>query len=332
MSVVYVREQRAVIRKNGEQLRVTAGNEELFTIPMVNLEQLVVMGNAQLTTPAAVLLMRTGIDVVFLSMYGKYRGRLTAMESHFAELRQMQLRLCDDEMDSLALATQIVTGKIINQRVVLQRRAQEDPHAAQTLDGMMHMLHSLEHATTLDQLRGYEGKAAAFYFDGIRTFFDPEWQFAGRDYYPPPDPANAMLSFAYTMVLKDVEAKIQLVGLDPYLGFFHTLGYNRPGLALDLMEEFRPSIADIVVLNLVTSGTVTLDHFEWTNDPERPVRMSKDAVDLLVQAYEGRLADHIYHPLANGQTDYRRAIELQVRQMARIVRGEALDYEPLLMQ
>jgi CRISPR-associated protein Cas1 len=332
MSVVYVREQNAIIRKHGELLRVTAGNQELFTLPMANLEQLVVMGNAQLTTPAAILLLRAGVDVVFMSRYGKYRGRLTAMESKFAQLRHAQLRLCDDDTRCLPIAAQIVAGKIANQRVVLQRRVQEDPRTAQALDGMLHMLHQAGKAGNLDQLRGYEGKAAAYYFDGIRTFFEPEWGFKTREYYPPPDPANALLSFAYTLLLKDVEAKIQLVGLDPYLGFFHTLGYSRPSLALDVMEEFRPTLADIVVLNLVRGGQITLADFEWTNDPERPVRMSREAVDRVVEAYEQRLEDEVFHPLANGQTAYRRAIELQVRQMARIVRQEAQTYEPLVMR
>lgn len=332
MSVVYVREQNAVIRKQGELLRVTAGEGELFTIPLANLEQLVVMGNAQLTTPAAILLLQAGVDVVLMSRYGKYRGRLTAMESKFAELRHAQFRLCDNEGRCLQVAAQIVAGKVNNQRVVLQRRASEDSRAAQALDGMMQMLKMAGQSATLDQLRGYEGKAAAYYFDGIKTFFAPEWGFKTREYYPPPDPANALLSFAYTLLVKDVEAKIQLVGLDPYLGFFHTLGYSRPALVLDVMEEFRPMISDIVVLNLVRGEQITLDDFEWTNDQELPVRMSREAVDKVVAAYEQRLEDRVFHPLANGQTNYRRAIELQVRQMARVIRQEAEFYEPLVMR
>lgn len=332
MSVVYVREQRAVIRKKGGVLRVTEGEEEKFQIPLANLEQLVVMGSAQLTTPAAVMLLSNNVDVVFMSQYGKFRGRLVTTGSRFAEVRHQQLRLCDDPDACLEIAQQVVAGKIANQRVVLMRRAQDDQDAAKALGGMMQMAEGARRTRDLDQLRGYEGKAAAYYFEGVRTFFGPEWGFRAREYYPPPDPANALLSFTYTLLLKDVESKIQLVGLDPYLGFFHTLGYNRPALALDVMEEFRPSIADIVVLSLVGSGQITLDDFETTDRPELPVRLSKAAAERLVMAYEGRLEDRIYHPLANGQTNYRRAIELQVRQMARLIRGEAQTYEPLVMR
>lgn len=331
MAVVYVREQGAMVRKDGHQLRVTQGKQELFTIPLANLEQLVLLGNIQITTQAAVMLMQERVDVVFMSQFGKYRGRLLLVGSKFAELRHAQLRLVDDEPLSLRIARQIVAGKITNQRVLLQRRASSAPTAG-AVDGMGQMLDRAVRATSLDQLRGYEGKAAAYYFGALREFFPREWGFKTREYYPPPDPANALLSFAYTMLLKDVEAKVQLVGLDPYLGFFHALGYDRPGLALDIMEEFRPSIADVVVLMLVSNQTITVDDFEWTNNDTFPVRMSKSAIDVLVEAYEARMMDEIYHPLANGQTNYRRALELQVRQMARLVRGEQETYQALTMR
>jgi CRISPR-associated protein Cas1 len=332
MSVIYVREQGATIRKQGEQLRVTLNNRELFIIPLANLEQVILLGNVQLTTQAAILLLRSGVDVVFMSQYGKYRGRLLTLESKFAKLRHLQLRFCDDEARSLAVARSIVMGKVQNQRVIMQRRAAEGGAAQRAVDGMMRMLRQANTTQTLDQLRGFEGKAAAFYFEAVRTYFSPEWGFKERAYHPPPDPANGLLSFAYTLLLKDVEAKIQLVGLDPYLGFFHALAYDRPSLALDLMEEFRPTLADVVVLNLVSSGKITLQDFEWTNDKELPVRMTRAAMQMLVEAYEKRLEDRIYHPLANGLTDYRRAIELQARAMARLIRGEAETYAPLVMK
>lgn len=332
MSVIYVREQGAVIRKSGELLRVTKNAEELFTLPLANLEQLILMGNVQITTPAASVLMGARVDVVFMSTYGRYRGRLMALGSKFAQLRHLQLRLCDNDEHALAISKQIVAGKLNNQRVILQRRADDDPQIRQSLAGMHDMLKRSAQATNLDQLRGYEGKAGAYYFAAVRLFFEPEWGFRQRAYYPPPDPANALLSFTYTLLMKDVEAKIQVVGLDPYLGFFHALGYNRPALALDVMEEFRPTIADSVVLNLVREGHITLHDFERTNLSDLPVRMKREALEAVVAAYEHRLADQVSHPLAGGRTDYRRAIELQVRQMSHVIKGEADEYVPLTMR
>jgi CRISP-associated protein Cas1 len=332
MSVVYIREQGAMVRKSGQQLRVMQGEKYLLRVPLANLEQLIIVGNVQLTTPAAILLLKSNVDVVFMSTYGTYQGRLSRNESRFAELRHQQLRLCDDNKRSLAVALQIVGGKIANQRVVLQRRADEVREAKRALDSMMKMLHRAERARDLDQLRGFEGKAAADYFAGIRTFFPSDWGFQSRQYYPPPDPANALLSFAYTLLLKDTIANIQLVGLDPYLGFFHTLGYNRPALALDIMEEFRPAVADIVVLTLVVNGEITLQDFTWTDKPDLPVRMTPPAIERLIEAYEMRMAETVYHPLANGQTSYRRTLELQARRIARVIQGIEPNYEALVMR
>lgn len=332
MAVVYVREQGAILRKDGEVIRVIQKDRQLFQIPLSDLEQLVLIGNVQITTQAVVMLMKHQVEVVFLSAYGGYRGHTLSVGSKHAKLRLQQLRLCDDAQRSLKVAKQIVAGKVTNQRVVLQRRTGADARLRQALDGMARMQAQSEASHDLDQLRGFEGKAAALYFEGIRSFFAPDWGFRERAYFPPPDPANALLSFTYTLLLKDVETKLQLVGLDPYLGVFHALGYDRPGLALDVMEEFRPSIADLVVLNLVRGEKITLDDFERTNLPELPVRMTKAAMETVVQAYEARMADKIYHPLANGQTDYRRAIELQVRQMARVIEGQTADYPPLEMR
>lgn len=332
MSVVYVREQGAIIRKSGQQLQVMLGEKTLLHVPLADLDQLVIVGNIQLTTPTAVLLLRSDVDVVFMSTYGTYRGRLSKNESKFAELRHKQLRFCDNAKQSLQTALQIVKGKISNQRVVLQRRADENREAERQLKGMMAMMDQAQRARDLDQLRGYEGKAAANYFAGIKTYFSDDWRFQTREYYPPPDPANALLSFAYTLLLKDTVASIQLVGLDPYLGFFHTLGYNRPALALDIMEEFRPTIADIVVLSLVVNRQITLDDFEWTQEPDLPVRMTQPAVETLIAAYEERMTQRVFHPLANGETSYRRAVELQSRRIARVVEGADSTYEPLTMR
>lgn len=328
MAIMYVDQQGATVHKDGGRLRVIFKGQPLFEIPIHDLEQLQLIGNVQLTTQSAVLLLREQVDVVFLSRYGAYRGRLLALESKFAERRHAQLRLVDDEARSLAIAKAIVNGKINNQRVLLQRRADHDPRIRSALTGMLSMLQQSDRAATLDQLRGYEGKAAAYYFEAIRTFFDPSWGFTTRQFHPAPDPANALLSFLYAKLRYDVEARIQLVGLDSYLGMFHALGYDRPGLALDLMEEFRPVIADVVALELVTSNSLTPDDFERSTDPELPVRMSKPAMKAVTAAYEARIADKAFHPLAGGQTDYRRIIELQVRQMAQVIEGKAGQYDP----
>lgn len=329
MSVVYVREQGATLRRDGELIRVTLNKRNLFQIPLNDLEQVVLMGNVQITTQAAAMLMRHRVEVVFLDSFGGYRGHYLREGSKFARLRVQQVRMFDDEARALPIARSIVAGKINNQRVIMQRRAEEDGRMRSVVAGMGRMLAQVGSARDLDQLRGFEGKAAAYYFDAMRSFFAPEWEFRERNFHPSRDPANALLSFLYTLVRREVEARLQLVGLDPYLGVLHALGDDKPGLALDMMEEFRPAIADVVALWLVREEQLTPADFERTNLPDLPVRMTKPAIEKTVRTYETRMADKVAHPLANGQTDYRRAIELQARQMARVVKGEAAEYVPL---
>ena len=329
MGTIYVKEQGAVVRRDGERLRVTLKREELTSIPLLHLDQLALMGNVQLTTPAATRLLERGVDVVYLSKYGKFRGRLVRSGSKFAQLRHRQLQMASDEQVALGIARAIVVAKVGNQRVVLQRRTERVPDARRALDGMMQMGRRAEQARSLDSLRGFEGKAGAFYFEALRALLPPDWGFEKRTYHPPPDPANSLLSFGYTLLLKDVTAAIQVVGLDPYLGFFHALGYDRPALALDLMEEWRPVIVDSMFLDIVAKKRLLPNDFKRTENPRRPCSLGEAGVRVVIEQYEQRLQTSVAHALARGQTTYRRAIELQARQLARVVRGEDRGYKPL---
>ena len=329
MGTVYVKEQGAVVRRDGERLRVTLNQEELTSIPLLHLDQLALMGNVQLTTPAATRLLERGVDVVYLSKYGKFRGRLVRSGSKFAQLRHRQLQMASDGRIALPIARPIVMAKVRNQRVVLQRRAERVPDARRALQGMMRMGQRAEKARSLDSLRGFEGKAGAFYFEALRALLPPEWGFEKRAYHPPPDPANALLSFGYTLLLKDVTAGVQLAGLDPYLGFFHALAYDRPALALDLMEELRPVIVDSMFLDIVAKKRLRPDDFERGRNPQRPCSLGEAGIRVVIEQYERRLQTPVVHPLARAQTTYRRAIELQARQLARVVRGEEREYVPL---
>jgi len=329
---IYVHEQGAVVRKRGGLLQITKGKDTLKELPLMQIEQLICVGNVQVTTQAGKYMVRQGIDVVFMTTTGEYDYRYDRSEYKFADLRRMQMRLVDNPQRSLEIARDIVVGKINNQRVVLQRRAEEDRQADRALKGMLSMLRQVQSAQDLDQLRGFEGKAAAYYFEGIRTFFPRKWGFTKREYYPPPDAANALLSYCYTLLLKDVKTKLHIVGLDPSFGFFHALADNRPSLALDVMEEFRPSISDIVVLTLVLNGHITLADFERTDNAGLPVRLTQEGREVLIAAYENRLSERIHHPMAQGETSLRNGIEYQARQMRWVVEGRAVHYETIQLR
>ncbi len=326
---VYINEQGAVVRKKGGLLKITKGKHTIQELPLMQIEQLICVGNVQVTTQAAKHMVKQGIDVVFMTTTGTYNHRLDKSESKFAELRRQQVNLCDNPGRSLEIARQIIIGKINNQRVILHRRAQQDQRAAKALMGMLQLLKQVETARDIDQLRGFEGKAAAFYFDGVRTFFPETWGFTKRQYRPAPDPANALLSYAYTLLLKDVTARIHLVGLDPAFGFFHALENNRPALALDVMEEFRPIVCDAVVLTLVMDGLITLKDFEHTSERGLPVKLTKTAREILIEAYERRLSEKVFHPMVQGETELRNAIKYQAQQVRWLVEGKGQDYLPV---
>jgi CRISPR-associated protein Cas1 len=350
MTAIYVREQGAKVRRRQDRLVVSKSGQVLDEFPLNQVNQVVLMGNVQLTTQAAATLLQRDVDVVFLSVYGKFRGRLAGNGSKHVHLRHRQLRLMDDETAALQVAKAIVDAKIHNQRVILLRQSQrlqsgggqERGALATTPDyrlfrqavaNMMQMRQAAEGAATLNQLRGFEGKAAAYHFEAIRSLLDPAWGFDRRDYYPPPDPFNALLSFCYSLLLKDVQAAVQMTGLDLYLGFFHEVQYGRPSLALDLMEEWRPLVGDSLALELVNRGMLLPDQFRRTGRPNRPVELGEQGVNLVLEAYGSRLSSRMHHPLAGGaeggQATLQRVIVLQTRRMARFLAGKETDYQPI---
>lgn len=342
MTVLYVKEPGAVIRRDMERIKVTRRppdkrtDELLHSVSVRDLEQVVLYGNVQLTTQAAALLLENDVDVVYLSHYGKFRGRLGQDGSKFARLRHAQLRLVGDEKRSLELATAIVSAKLSNQRNVLNRQAVNAlPEARQKLSesaaGIEQMRNASRRATTLDALRGFEGKAGVYYFAAVKALLPPRWAFNGRQHHPAPDPFNALLSFGYALLLKDISATIHLVGLDPYLGCFHALEYGRPSLTLDLMEEFRPVVVDEPLLEMTRNERLSPQDFVYTGRTDRPVELGEGKMAVVISAYEQRLAQSVHHTDSNAMQTLRRCMELQARIYARVVLETRQSYQGLVV-
>jgi CRISPR-associated protein Cas1 len=234
----------------------------------------------------------------------------------------------------LAIARQVVVGKLHNQRALLQAHLDQASSVLtvqRAASSIGQMLEQAKSARSLDSLRGFEGKAGADYWGAFRLLLATDLGFKGREYYPPPDPVNGLLSFGYSLLLKDVTAAVQLVGLDPYMGFFHTIDYGRPSLSLDMMEEFRPVLVDPAVVAVVNQGQITVADFERTGNPQQPVRLNEAVTNRLIQQYEQRLSASVGHPDAGGQTSQRRVIELQVRRLAKVMLGESKGYQPFVV-
>ena len=341
MTQLYIREQGAQIGRRGERLIVSKQGSVLDEFPLHQIEQVVLLGNVQLTAQATATLLERDVEVVFLSSHGKYRGRLASTGSKQVGLRQRQLALFGQAEAALAIGQAMIAGKINNQRVILLRqvrRLQEtgawsavnQPQFEQSLREMAIMAEQTQTAADIDSLRGYEGKAAFYYFQALATLLPPTWGFEQRAYYPPPDPFNALLSFAYSLLLKEVLAAVHLVGFDPYLGVVHAVAHGRPSLALDLMEEWRPIVADALCLELVNRGTLQPDQFRWTGNLNRPVELGREGVEKVLAAYGQRLETKVAHRLAGGQTAVRHTLVWQARQLARVVQGQEAIYEPFL--
>ncbi len=333
MTILYIQEQGAVVRRDGEEVRVTMDDKVLTRAPVREVEQVVVCGNVQITTQAGALLLQNDVDVVFLSYHGVFRGRWVKGEGlKFAKLRHAQLQLAGDQRRSVEVAKGIVRAKLANQRNLLALLAKEGrPETAATLaqagDGIERMKRDSSLARDPDTLRGYEGKAGAFYFAAVAALLDRSWSFQGRKYYPAPDPFNAALSFGYALLQKDISATVQLVGLDPFLGCFHAMQYDRPSLVLDLMEEFRPLAVDRVILDLALLGKLKPAEFTFTGNEERPVELGSALIPRLIQAYEARVTSPLVHTPSGERNTIRRCFELQARIFARVVMGAREQYE-----
>jgi CRISPR-associated protein Cas1 len=326
MSALYLTEQGSVLRRIGERLVVTKDREVLEDVPIIHVDQVVVMGNIQLTTPVVALLLQRNVDVVFLSSRGKFRGRLMTTGSKFAQLRHRQLRLMDDQAKVMAVAREMVAAKLTNQAHLLEQMGAQGPARDVRRD-----VKKAQRASTLDSLRGHEGAAGARYFAALKRLIPSEWGFSQRIYHPPTDPVNAMLSLGYTLLLKDTTAAVQLTGLDPFLGFFHAIDYGRPSLSLDLMEPFRP-LVDGLVLGWIADRKVSPRDFLPKRKKDNAVLLNDDARSGYFRAYERQMEKRALYPPTGERTSYRRCLELQTRQLAQMVLGKLARFKAFRMK
>jgi CRISPR-associated protein Cas1 len=329
MAVLYITKQEASLHKTGGRLVVKQGENVLNDIPAISVEQVVIFGNIQVTTQAMAYLLKEGIDISYLSSTGRFRGKLMPELKKDVTLRQQQLKVAEMPLTRLEIARSIVLGKLQNTLIFCQRQRKVDDEVLATLKSIQNTMPQVIQANNVDALYGLEGTAAANYYKIFRKFMDVSFSFTGRQYHPSPDPINAMLSLGYTLLYNNVYAAINIVGLDPYCGFLHQPKHGHAALASDLMEEFRTIIVDSMILSLVNRSQVKEGDFQNT---DKGVRLSKDALALFLQSYNGRMNQTLIHPRYNERTTYLKAIEQQVRQLAAVIVGEEQKYIPFKPQ
>ncbi|WP_437677232.1 CRISPR-associated endonuclease Cas1 [Sorangium sp. So ce131] len=324
---VYVQEQGARIGLSGERLVIHSRTGGQTEARLSNTSQVALLGNVQISTQATRALLERGIPLCFMTYGGYYLGRATGLESRNVELRVAQHRAAADEAFCLSFARGVVVSKIKNARTML-RRNHAAPEAA-VLSELDQLARKAAEAPSLPSLLGLEGSAARVYFgaftgmlkgaDEVKGAFDLD----GRNRRPPRDPVNAMLSLAYALLAKELAVTLGTVGLDPLLGFYHQPRFGRPALALDLMEEFRPIVADSVVVAAINNEVVAPDDFLHHGDA---VALKPAGRKKFLTAYERRMDQLVTHPVFGYRISYRRVLEVQARLLARVLLGEVAAY------
>jgi CRISP-associated protein Cas1 len=324
MPVLYVTQPEAVLSKTYEAFTLAVKKEDdtwkKYPIPAETIEQIVLMGNPGITGDALTQAMELGIPVHYLTYYGKYIGSMLPGHSRNGQLRLAQYGLYYDTPRRLELVKAIVAAKIHNQALILYRQKADDT-------ALKTRKKAVAGQEAIDKVRGIEGLAAREYFQGLQSILDDSWGFNGR-HRPPPDPVNALLSFAYGLLRTQVTAAVHIAGLDPYIGYLHEVHHGQPSLPLDLMEEFRPLVADSLVLTLINRKEIAANDFE---DSLGSYRLKEAARKNFLQAFERKMNDEFKHPVFEYRCTYRRAIQLQARLLNRFL-VENSPYKPLMLR
>lgn len=323
---MYVQAHKAKVSKDGDNLEITVDDKLAAKPRLAEVSQVVLQGNVYVTTPALHELMRREIPVVWQSYGGWFLGYTAGIGHKNVELRIAQHRAADDETVCLALAKGWVRAKLVNSRVMLRRNWRGDGVVEPLLDQLEHGIKTAARARSLPELLGIEGNGAAVYFGAFANLLKRDagdanlaFDFTQRNRRPPTDPVNALLSYAYSMLTRAFTIAAATVGFDSYRGFYHQPRYGRPALALDVMEPFRPLIADSAVIQAINNGEIRPTDF--VGGAGR-VNLSEDGRKRFIATFERRMSHEVTHPLFGYRVSYRRLIELQLRLLTRFLLGE----------
>jgi CRISP-associated protein Cas1 len=327
---LYLNTQGLRVGKSGAVLQARDKEKLVQEARLGEICQVSLMGKVQISTQAVQSLCEAGIPICYFSMGGWFYGITLGLNEKNVFLRRSQFRLAEHESFARSLARRLVAGKIRNQRTLLQRNHIEPER--NTLSGLKDMAARAEEAASLDELLGIEGNAARLYFGDFAGMIKAEeaqaapdlrFDFEGRNRRPPRDPVNALLSLAYSLLAKDLTVACYAVGFDPYIGYYHQPRFGRPALALDLMEPFRPLIADSAVLTAINTGMVTARDFVRVGGSVALTAVGRKG---FFRAYELRMDSLVTHPLFDYRVSYRRLLEIQARLLARVLEGEIGEY------
>lgn len=337
-NTLYVMTPNAYAHLENATVRIDVERVKKLQVPLHHLAGLVVFGNVMVSPALMHKLADEGKSLVFLDHNGRFKARLEGGISGNILLRKAQHKAADDPAVVLGVARAIIAGKVRNSRTVLLRGARETDNASEVAQleaaalSLAQTLSNLKHATDVDVVRGLEGEAARNYFNAlpliIKSPYREVFALNGRTRRPPLDRTNALLSFLYAMLMNDCRSALETVGLDPQLGFLHTVRPGRAALALDLQEEFRSVVVDRLALTLINRGQVNTGDFETREGGA--VSLTEKGRKTVVVAWQERKQEEVQHPLTGTKTPIGLLPFMQARFLARTIRGEMEGYIPFL--
>jgi len=287
MSVIYFTEQGGYVRKSGEAVIFEKDGEAILQRPIKDISIIVLFGSIQISVQAMLALLEKGCDVSMMTRDGHFRGRVVSALGKNVELRSNQFALSEDKEFCLTFSKSVVSSKIKNAIALLQKYtySNKNPYSAENISRLKELINKIESTDNLDSLRGYEGAAAKVYFEDFGKFLSGEIEFPGRKYFPAPDPVNALLSFGYSFISRELQGILEALGMDPYIGFFHQIKYGRASLSLDLTEELRHAVVDRLVLRIFNKRILTQNDF-YMDDEKGGCYLKRDALKIFLKYYE----------------------------------------------
>jgi CRISP-associated protein Cas1 len=337
LNTLFVTTQGAYLSKEGETVRVAVDREIKLQVPVHTIGGIVCFGRVMCSPFLMGFCAENDVGLSFLTENGRFLARVQGPVSGNVLLRREQYRRADVPEYSTKMARYFVTGKIANSRTVLQRALRDhsdkihQPKVQKAIELLAERFKRVEDANELDSVRGIEGDTSRIYFsvfDHLITNQKENFAFTTRSRRPPMDNVNCLLSFIYTLMLHDVRSALEGVGLDPSVGFLHRDRPGRPGLALDMMEEFRPFISDRLVLSLINLGQVNGKGF--IRSETGAVTMNDDTRKAILVAYQKRKQDEILHSFINEKVAVGILFHIQALLLARCLRGDLDGYPPFV--
>ena len=333
-----IQSQRARVGKSGETLIISDADQSKTVVRMIDISDVALYGNVSITTSALSALLDREIPISYHSMGGWFRGISHGIGHKNVEVRTAQYRTSFNEKEKLVFSKELVAAKIFNQRTMMRRNYKgEKSKKDYILEELAKLRRSASKAPNIPVLLGIEGKAAAIYFGSFSGLLDAPrkqetlldlssedtFRFRHRNRRPPTDPINAMLSFGYAILTRQLSVALGMVGLDPFRGFFHTSRYGRPSLALDIMEPFRPIIVDSIILRTINSGEIVPKDFVGG---DLGVALTQYGRKKFLGAYERRMSDTVSHPVFGYKLSVRRMLLVQARLLSRYLLREIPAY------